>query len=84
MISATSSSQTAFLNWWRFLRQSRHFKVCFQRLLFFLLAGPNKQHTFLVGKQLAAGLNQEMKYFVELGASPMETLVAATRNGAVI
>ncbi len=26
----------------------------------------------------------EMKYFVELGASPMETIVAATKNGAVI
>ncbi|HVP49713.1 MAG TPA: amidohydrolase family protein, partial [Candidatus Bathyarchaeia archaeon] len=27
---------------------------------------------------------EEMKYFVELGASPMETIVAATRNGATI
>lgn len=26
----------------------------------------------------------EMKYFVELGASPMETIVAATKNGALI
>jgi imidazolonepropionase-like amidohydrolase len=26
----------------------------------------------------------ELKYFVELGASPMETIVAATKNGAVI
>jgi imidazolonepropionase-like amidohydrolase len=26
----------------------------------------------------------EMKYFVELGANPMEALVAATRNGALI
>ncbi|MEW5900273.1 MAG: amidohydrolase family protein [Acidobacteriota bacterium] len=26
----------------------------------------------------------EMKYFVELGASPMETIVAATKNGAII
>lgn len=26
----------------------------------------------------------EMKYFVELGASPMEAIVAATRNGALI
>lgn len=26
----------------------------------------------------------EMKYFVELGASPMEAIVAATRNGAII
>ncbi len=26
----------------------------------------------------------EMKYFVELGASPMESIVAATKNGAVI
>ncbi len=66
------------------MRQSRRFKVCFQGLLFFLLAGPNKQYTFFTGKQSAAWLNQEMKYFVELGASPMETLVAATRNAAVI
>jgi imidazolonepropionase-like amidohydrolase len=27
---------------------------------------------------------EEMKYFVELGVSPMETIVAATRTGAVI
>jgi imidazolonepropionase-like amidohydrolase len=27
---------------------------------------------------------EEMKYFVELGVSPMETIVAATRNGAII
>jgi imidazolonepropionase-like amidohydrolase len=26
----------------------------------------------------------EMKYFVELGATPMETIVAATKNGAII
>jgi imidazolonepropionase-like amidohydrolase len=26
----------------------------------------------------------ELKYFVELGASPMETIVAATKNGAII
>lgn len=26
----------------------------------------------------------EMKYFVELGVSPMETIVAATKNGAII
>jgi len=26
----------------------------------------------------------EMKYFLELGATPMETLVAATKNGAII
>src|SRR5439155_17345529 len=26
----------------------------------------------------------ELKYFVELGASPMEAIVAATKNGAVI
>jgi imidazolonepropionase-like amidohydrolase len=26
----------------------------------------------------------ELKYFVELGASPMETIVAATKNGALI
>ena len=26
----------------------------------------------------------EMKYFVELGANPMEAIVAATRNGALI
>jgi imidazolonepropionase-like amidohydrolase len=26
----------------------------------------------------------ELKYFVEMGVSPMETIVAATKNGAVI
>jgi imidazolonepropionase-like amidohydrolase len=26
----------------------------------------------------------EMKYFVEMGASPMETIVAATKNGGLI
>ena len=26
----------------------------------------------------------EMKYFVELGVSPLETIVAATKNGAII
>ena len=26
----------------------------------------------------------EMKYFVELGASPMEAIMAATKNGAII
>jgi len=26
----------------------------------------------------------EMKYFLELGVSPMETIIAATKNGAII
>jgi imidazolonepropionase-like amidohydrolase len=26
----------------------------------------------------------EMKYFLELGVSPMETIVAATKNGAIV
>jgi len=26
----------------------------------------------------------EMKYFIELGASPMETIVAATKRGALV
>jgi imidazolonepropionase-like amidohydrolase len=35
-------------------------------------------------KQYPACYFEEMKYFVELGVSPMEAIVAATKNGAVI
>ena len=35
-------------------------------------------------KHYPASYFDELKYFVELGVSPMETLVDATKNGAII
>ena len=73
-----------------FLIEKRHWTQGMHETLFKkarerkILMGIGTDATFEYMKLYPGLYFMEMNYFLELGASPMEALVAATRNGAVI
>ena len=71
------------------LVEKRHWSQAMHETLFRkarerkILMGIGTDHVIDL-KQYPVCYFDEMKYFVELGVSPMETLVTATKNGAII
>ncbi len=74
----------------RFLIEKRHWSQAMHETLFRkardrkIVMGIGTDAGGQYRKQYPKIYFDEMKYFVELGASPMETIVAATKNGALI
>ena len=73
-----------------FLLEKRHWSQSMHETLF--KKARQRKITMGIGTDAVGGFMKlypgiyftEIKYFVELGASPMETIIAATKNGALI